>query len=119
MKPGAIFSGWLVFAGVARAFIELFRPDQPHIGNSFVTYSMLVSLLMAIAGVALLLVRYGKLHLAFAEGWEEQYQIKPVEVNPRARVRSLVEDVVEEDDDEVVSKPVRKKTVAKPKTPRQ
>jgi hypothetical protein len=81
---------------------------------------MLVSLLMAIAGVVMLLVRYGKLHLAFAEGWEEQYQIKPVEVNPRARVRSLAEDVVEEDEEEededvVVSKPVRKKTAAKAK----
>ena len=119
MKPGAVFSGWLVLAGLARAFIEFFRPDLPRIGNSFVTYSMFVSLLMAIAGAVMLLVRYGKLHLTFAEGWEEQYQIKPVETKPRARARVLAEDVVEEDekedDEEVIIKPVKKKPVAKAK----
>ena len=120
MKPGAIFSGWLVFAGLARAFIEFFRPDQPRIGDSFVTYSMFVSLLMAIAGVVMLLIRYGKLQLAFAKGWEEQYQIKKVdrqvEKNPRVRVKAIAEDVVQEDQiEEVVSKPVKKKTVAKAK----
>ena len=119
MKPGAIFSGWLVFAGLARAFIEFFRPDQPPIGNSVVTYTMLVSFLMAIAGVIMLLVRYGKLKFAFAEGWEEEYQIKPVEKKARVRVRTLAEPVVEEVDDdeemedEVVSKPVKKKTAVK------
>jgi phosphatidylglycerol:prolipoprotein diacylglycerol transferase len=121
MKPGAVFSGWLVCAGLARAFIEFFRPDQPRIGDSFVTYSMLVSFLMAIAGVVMLLVRYGKLQLAFAEGWEEEYQIKQVEKSPRARVRALAEDVIEEDEvqdivDVEVSKPVKKRTVAKAKT---
>jgi phosphatidylglycerol---prolipoprotein diacylglyceryl transferase len=116
MKPGAIFSGWLVFAGLARAFIEFFRPDQPRIGDSFVTYTMLVSLLMAVAGVVMLLVRYGKLQLAFAEGWEEEYQIKPVEKKARVRVRASAESVVEEDDemeDEVIAKPVKKKTAIK------
>ena len=119
MKPGAVFSGWLVCAGLARAFIEFFRPDQPRIGDSFVTYSMLVSVLMAIAGVVMLLVRYGKLQLAFAEGWEEEYQIKQAEKSPRARVNALAEDVVEEDEVEdtvEVSKPVKKRTVAKAKT---
>jgi phosphatidylglycerol:prolipoprotein diacylglycerol transferase len=117
MKPGAIFAGWLVCAGLARAFIEFFRPDQPRIGESFVTYSMLVSLLMAIAGVVMLLVRYGKLQLAFAQGWEEEYQIKPVELGPRTRVAVFAEDIVQEkeDDVEMVSKPVKKKSVVKTK----
>jgi len=120
MKPGAIFSGWLVFAGLARAFIELFRPDQPRIGDSFVTYTMLVSLLMAVAGVVMLLVRYGRLQLAYAEGWEEEYQIKPVEKKARVRVRASAEPVVEEEvdeddemEDEVISKPLKKKTAIK------
>ena len=119
MKPGAIFAGWLICAGLARAFIELFRPDQPRIGDSFVTYSMLVSLLMAVAGVVMLLIRFGKLQLAFAKDWEEQYQIKPVEPNPRARGTAIAEDVVEDEvediADEVVLKPVKKKAVAKTK----
>jgi phosphatidylglycerol:prolipoprotein diacylglycerol transferase len=76
IKPGAVFSIWLVFAGLARAFIEFFRPDQPHIGNSFVTYSMAVSLLMAVAGVVMLLVRYGRLQLAAGENWENEYRVK-------------------------------------------
>jgi prolipoprotein diacylglyceryl transferase len=121
MKPGAVFSGWLVCAGLARAFIEFFRPDQPRIGDSFVTYSMLVSVLMAIAGVVMLLVRYGKLQLALAEGWEEEYRVKQAEKSPRARVNALAEDVVEEDEvedivDVEVSKPVKKRTVVKAKT---
>lgn len=84
MKPGAIFSGWLVFAGLARAFIEFFRPDQPRIGNSFVTYSMFVSILMAVAGAVLLLIRYGKLQFSTAENWEEEYRIKQVESKPKS-----------------------------------
>jgi hypothetical protein len=122
MKPGALFSGWLICAGLARAFIEFFRPDQPRIGDSFVTYSMLVSLLMALAGFVMLLVRYGKLELAFARGWEEEYQIKPVE-EPRVRVRAMAEDTVEEDNEEVdvivaeaVSKPVKRKPTVKAKS---
>jgi len=122
MKPGAIFSGWLVFAGLARAFIEFFRPDQPRINDSFVTYSMLVSLLMALAGVVMLLIRYGKLQLAFTKNWEQEYQIKPVEKEPRVRVNPIAEDYVQEAEEnevvpkeEVISKPVKKKTTAKPK----
>ncbi len=122
MKPGAIFSGWLVFAGLARAFIEFFRPDQPRFGDSFVTYSMFVSLLMAIAGVLILLVRYGKLQLAFAEDWEEEYRIKPVEKKERVRARASAVPAVEKEDDEddemedeVVPKPVKKKNTIKAK----
>jgi hypothetical protein len=76
---------------------------------------MFVSLLMAIAGVVMLLIRYGKLQVAVAKGWEEEYQIKPLEKSPRVRVKAIAEDIVEED---AVSKPVKKKSVvkAKPKT---
>ena len=33
LKPGALFAGWLVLAGVGRVIIEFFRPDQPKIGD--------------------------------------------------------------------------------------
>lgn len=85
LKPGAIFTGWLISAGLIRTFIEFFRPDQPRIGDSFVSYSMAVSFLMAIAGIVMLLARYRKLELAAAEGWEEDYKIKPVEKKLRTR----------------------------------
>ena len=120
MKPGAVFAGWLIAAGLARAFIEFFRPDQPLIGDSFVTYSMLVSFLMAVAGVVLLLIRYQKLQMAVVEGWEGEYHIKPVEEKPYVHRRVIAEDVVEEDDEEQVEeisvKSVKRKPVAKAKT---
>ncbi len=75
MKPGAIFGAWLVLAGMIRAFIEFFRPDQPLIPGTAMTYSMVVAFLMALAGMVMLLVRYGKLRFAFAENWEDEYQI--------------------------------------------
>jgi len=118
MKPGAIFAGWLICAGLARSFIEFFRPDQPHIGNSFVTTSMIVSFLMAITGVVLLLIRYRTLQPAFAKSWEEEYHIKPVEEQaerPRTRAKAAAENVEEDRVDEEVLEPVKKKTVVKAK----
>lgn len=100
LKPGAIFSGWLVLAGLARAFIEFFRPDQPHIGNSFVTFTMLVSLLMAVAGAVMLMVRYGRLQLAFAANWEEEYQLKKVEAAPAPKRKTSVASTAKESDEE-------------------
>ena len=135
MKPGAIFSGWLISAGLIRTLIEFFRPDQPLIGNSFVTYSMLVSFLMAVAGVVLWMIRYGKIQTAFAEGWEDEYQIKPfVEVRPRTRRANIRLNAMAVEDDEnldvdeaegavtaeaeevVIVEPVKKKRAVKPKT---
>ncbi len=100
VKPGTIFGGWLVAAGLARTFIEFFRPDQPKIGDSFVSYSMLVALLMAVAGAVMLLVRYGKLQMAFAAGWEEEYKIKPVEESPADRRKRRLEEIRKKEDDE-------------------
>lgn len=79
-KPGALFAGWLVAAGVGRVFIELFRPDQPKIGDLGISYSSLVSALMAIAGAVMLMARYKAINLKNAENWEEEYkQSSPVD----------------------------------------
>jgi len=76
VKPGAIFAGWLVAAGVGRTWLELFfRPDQPKIGDSIISYSAIVSALMAIFGAILLMARYKAINLRFAENWEEEYKI--------------------------------------------
>jgi phosphatidylglycerol:prolipoprotein diacylglycerol transferase len=96
LKPGTIFAGWLIAAGVGRTWLELFfRPDQPKIPGLGLSYSGLVSALMAIAGVIMLLVRYKKIHLAFANNWEEEYRVsnmpvaevqeQPEEEAPRVR----------------------------------
>lgn len=123
MKPGAVFASWLISAGLIRAFIELFRPDQPHIGNSFVTTSMIFSLLMAIAGIVMLLIRYGKLTPAFAKNWEEDYFLaekieeeKPVRSRRVAAVQEKSEVMEVEQVEEVLveEKPAKKKSVRKP-----
>ena len=75
VKPGAVFGGWLVLAGVGRTLIEFFRPDQPKIPGTVFSYSAVVSMLMAVAGVVLLLVRFGRLRLAAADSWEDKYRL--------------------------------------------
>ena len=74
-KPGAMFSWWLVISGVGRVVIEAFRPDQPRIPGTDLSYSRLIAGLMALAGVVMLLVRYGYIRLKFTENWEEEYRI--------------------------------------------
>lgn len=123
LKPGAIFSAWLMLAGLSRTFIEFFRPDQARIGETFISYTMAVSFLMALAGLVMLLIRLGKLQFAFAEGWADEYQVKQVERKPRTstRPRKVVEDEVkemeedeeDEEEEEPTPKPVRKTSAAK------
>jgi prolipoprotein diacylglyceryltransferase len=73
-----------VLAGVGRVIIEAFRPDQPRIPGTDFSYSALVSAFMALAGILLLLVRYGYIRLKVAGQWEEKYQIAPqTEARPR------------------------------------
>jgi len=74
LKPGTLFAGWLVLAGIGRVIIEFFRPDQPKIPSLGISYSSIFAALMAIAGAILLLARYKAIHLKFAENWEEEYQ---------------------------------------------
>ena len=63
LRPGVLFFGWLVLAGVGRAIIEGFRPDQPVLPGTTLSYSRLVSLLMALVGVILILARYSIIRL--------------------------------------------------------
>ncbi len=63
LKPGMLFAGWLVLAGLGRALIESFRPDQPLIPGTGVSYSRLVSALMALAGLVWVLASSGKIKL--------------------------------------------------------
>lgn len=60
-KPGTLFAIFLIWWGGNRTWIEFFRPDQPAIGNSFLTYSMLAAFAIALVGVYILLQRYGKI----------------------------------------------------------
>ncbi len=74
LKPGALFAGWLVLAGVGRVVIEFFRPDQPKIASLGISYTSIFAALMAIVGVVLLMARYKAIQPKFAENWEEEYK---------------------------------------------
>ena len=117
IKPGTLFGGWLLLAGLSRTFIEFFRPDQPRIGDSFVSYTMLISILMAVTGAIFLLARYGKIKLAMAENWENEYRItKKVEEKPRRTTRQISEDVVETTAMEVSEPVTKRRTTSRAKT---
>lgn len=60
-QPGTLFGIFLVWWGGNRAWIELFRPDQTTVGDSFITYSMLISIMLALVGVYVILARNDKL----------------------------------------------------------
>jgi phosphatidylglycerol:prolipoprotein diacylglycerol transferase len=75
LKPGALFAGWLILAGVGRVIIEFFRPDQPKIEGLGISYTAIFAALMAIAGAILLMIRYNIIYPRFAEDWEEGYQV--------------------------------------------
>ncbi|HSG45272.1 MAG TPA: prolipoprotein diacylglyceryl transferase [Anaerolineales bacterium] len=75
LKPGTLFSGWLILAGVGRIWIEFFRPDQPKFEALDISYTTLAAALMAMTGVFMLLARYRAISLPFSENWADEYQI--------------------------------------------
>jgi phosphatidylglycerol:prolipoprotein diacylglycerol transferase len=60
-RSGTLFGLFMIWWGGGRAWVEIFRPDQPKIGGSIISYSMVFAALLAIAGVLVLLGRYDKL----------------------------------------------------------
>lgn len=74
IKPGAIFFGWLVLAGLGRFLLEFFRPDQPLVAGTWITITQVATVLMMLAGLLLLAYRYGKLKLPLPP-LPEHYQI--------------------------------------------
>ncbi len=60
-QSGVLFGLFMLWWGAGRAVIELFRPDQPAIGSSAVTYSMVFAIGLALAGIYIMLSRLGRL----------------------------------------------------------
>lgn len=73
LKPGMMFAAWLVLAGLGRVLIESFRPDQPRLPGTEISYSRLVSGLMALFGLVWFLARAGVLRLPWLSGGPERY----------------------------------------------
>lgn len=88
LRPGVIFFAWMVMAGLGRAIIETWRPDQPVISALGISTSRLVSLLMALTGLILLLARQGV--LPFWNGPAPQAaEVRPAPDDPQASAGSL------------------------------
>ena len=75
IKPGTAFSAWLIFAGIGRVVIESFRPDQPRIPGTILSYSRLVAGLLAISGIVWMLIRYEVIKLSFVSPGPETYRV--------------------------------------------
>lgn len=58
---GTLFGLFMIWWGGGRAWIEWFRPDQPTFGSSPITYSMVISVLIALAGLVIVLYRNNRL----------------------------------------------------------
>ncbi len=114
LKPGTIFAGWLLAAGLGRTWIELFfRPDQPKIPSLGISYSAIFAALMAIVGAFLLMVRYRAINLKVAENWEEEYKLSTPQsgsVDQRSDAMGAIEQPAEQPLEERES-PVVKKVV--------
>ena len=63
LKPGAMFFAWLFFAGFGRFWLEFLRPDQPRIGEFWMSYTQVATLIMVICGAVLFAERMGWLKI--------------------------------------------------------
>lgn len=75
VKPGSIFAGWLILAGVGRELIEFFRPDQPLIAGTAISYSRIAAGMMVVAGIIILLDKYEVIRLPFGDPGPMTYQV--------------------------------------------
>ena len=75
IKPGVMFAGWLILAGIGRSIIEQFRPDQPRIPGLGLSYTNAVSLFMALAGIVILLWQYEIIHWSLLPNPPAAYKI--------------------------------------------
>jgi prolipoprotein diacylglyceryltransferase len=74
-EPGTLFGLFFIWWGGNRTWIEFFRPDQPTIGDSFLTYSMLAAFVIALVGVWLVLKKLDRLPQAI--GSKRKRPVKP------------------------------------------
>ncbi|MCA9916372.1 MAG: prolipoprotein diacylglyceryl transferase [Anaerolineales bacterium] len=76
-EPGTLFGLFLLWWGGNRTWIEFFRPDQTTIGNSFLTYSMVVAFGIALFGLWLTLKKMNRLPEALATKRKRPVKPKP------------------------------------------
>ena len=75
IKPASIFAGWLVLEGVGREIIEFFRPDQPRMGTTDISYSRIVAGIMILVGIICLLIKYEIIKIPCLKPGPEEYKL--------------------------------------------
>ncbi len=75
IKPASIFAGWLVLEGVGREIIEFFRPDQPRLGATDISYSRIAAGIMILVGIVWFLIQYEVIKLHFIKPGPDKYQL--------------------------------------------
>lgn len=78
VKPIVTFAGWLIVAGIGRVWLESFRPDQPRLPGTGISYTRIVAAGMALAGILIVLVRYNVIRLPFLRQGPDTYVFAPV-----------------------------------------
>jgi phosphatidylglycerol:prolipoprotein diacylglycerol transferase len=79
LKPGALFAAWMILAGLGRFVIEGFRPDQPRVPGTDISYSRIVAGLLTLGGVVMLLIKYEVIRIPFIPSGPDSYTIAPEE----------------------------------------
>lgn len=65
LRVGVVAALWLIVAGVGRTWIEFFRPDQPRFFGTPVSTSTIISIIFALVGLFILLVKTEKISVGF------------------------------------------------------
>lgn len=73
MKPGTALYLWLIVAGAGRYIIEFWRPDQPRVGNTDISVTRVVNVIMMLVGLLLLLNRMEVIKLPGIKPGPEEY----------------------------------------------
>jgi phosphatidylglycerol---prolipoprotein diacylglyceryl transferase len=76
-RPGTLFGLFLIWWGSGRAILEIFRPDQPTIGATPITYSMIMSIALAVTGLVIVLSRNDKMPELFGKRRRRVVKPKP------------------------------------------
>jgi phosphatidylglycerol:prolipoprotein diacylglycerol transferase len=76
MKPGAAFYTWMVLEGAGRFFIEYFRPDQPRLGDTDISFSRIAAVALVVIGGLLLLIRFEKIRFPSLSPGPDKYWFK-------------------------------------------
>jgi phosphatidylglycerol:prolipoprotein diacylglycerol transferase len=82
IKPSTIFAGCLILEGVGRELIEFFRPDQPVLAGTDISYSRIAAGIMILVGVIWLLIRYEIIKLPFLKPGSDTYRLSPQAPQP-------------------------------------